>query len=74
MMPMTFERDGGAIHSIERCEGCGEYAPYGFDVHLREAMDRRKPELAGKWFCGRRSDGTGYCARAEAQDLFGRVG
>lgn len=60
-MPMTFERDGEAIHDVERCEVCGEYAPYGFDVHLREAIAKRDPKLGGKWWCGRRNDGTGYC-------------
>lgn len=72
-MPVVFERDGDAIHMVARCESCGEYAAYGFNVHLREAIAKREPRLAGKWWCGRGPDGSGYCRAAEAQDLFGRV-
>lgn len=76
-MPVTFERDDEHVHAIFRCDGCGEYASFGEDVHLREAIIKRDPKLGGKWRCGRRSDGTGYCRRAEAgtaaQNLFPRV-
>lgn len=70
-MPATFERDGDAIHLVFRCDGCGAYAGFGEDVHLREAIAKRDPRLGGKWWCGRRPDGTGYCKRAGARDLFG---
>lgn len=75
-MPATFERDGDAIHLVFRCDGCGAYAGFGEDVHLREAIAKRDPRLAGKWWCGRNpATGAGYCKRepveAGRQDLFG---
>ena len=74
MTPVIFERDGDANHPVFWCDGCGQYACFGENVHLREAIAKRDPKLAGKWWCGRRSDGSGYCKGAVEQDLFGRVG
>lgn len=60
-MPVVFEPDGDAVHAVFRCEHCGGYAAYGYGVHLREAIEKRDPKLGGKWWCGRRTDGSGYC-------------
>lgn len=79
-MSVTFERDGEALHAVFRCETCGRYACFGENVHLRQAIERRDPKAAGRWWCARRADGSGYCAAAPAvvgpavaDDLFGRV-
>lgn len=55
MTPVTFERSGPHLKPVARCdaEGCTEYALYGFDVHLGQAIDRKDQRLAGRHFCAK---------------------
>lgn len=61
-----FQRNGATVSPralIGICEECGvEGAPFGFTDFATGTKTA---------WCGRRPDGTGYCKRAEAWDLFG---
>lgn len=62
MMPVIRHQiEGGALVLLFTCERCGEPASHGEDVDLLRALRTGDARHGGKWWCGRRTDGTLYC-------------
>lgn len=54
MMPVRSVESSPGHRVMEyRCEVCGEYASYGFDVHVREALRTGDVKRAGQWYCAK---------------------
>jgi hypothetical protein len=68
MMPAaTYQIPGGARVLIFTCEGCGDPAGFGYGVNILSALAATNREeairRAGRWYCARHPDGSGYCAK-----------
>ena len=63
-MSVTFERSGASLKHVQRCEDCNEYASHGEGVNMTQAIARKDPKLAGRWWCGQIS-GVMQCVNKE---------
>lgn len=61
----TYQIPDGSRVFIFSCESCAAPAAFGFDAHIRAALAAKSKDeavrLAGRWWCGMLSDGSGYC-------------
>lgn len=68
MMPVaSYQIPGAARVLIFTCEGCGDPAMFGEGCNIMAALRSGDPAKAGRWWCARRPDGSGYCRREAAE-------